>query len=151
MFLRFDELQFAFYLNKLIGGAFGFLTEGGPGASPFLYNSLLKTIPSDELWPINEYWNWHCGNQDGLFGSLKYFTPPLEDRYGNCYNAIEYTYKSQVASYESHRSMYEAYSKNKYIASTGIVILLIFQTQFKKVNCKIYLKLFKITVEFIGC
>eukprot|EP01084_Bolivina_argentea_P153029 266837_1 len=104
-----------------LGGAFGYLTEGGPGANPMSYESITATIPSSELWPINSYWNWHCGNQNGLFGNLNYFTPPLNARYGISSSVKEYTYKASVASYESHRAMYEAYARNKYKLSTGVI------------------------------
>jgi len=36
------------------GGAFGFLTEGGPGENPLTYEAFQKTIPADSQWPINE-------------------------------------------------------------------------------------------------
>ena len=106
--------------NVKLGGAYGFLTEGGPGSNPMVYESLQKTIPHSELWPINFYWDYHCGNQQGLFGNLDYFTPPLNARYGESNSAKEYLYKSQVATYESHRAMFEAYSRNKY-TSTGLI------------------------------
>jgi len=56
----------------------------------------------------------------GMFGSLKYFTPPLNQRYGNGTSARDYLEKAQVAAYESHRAMFEAYRRNKYV-STGII------------------------------
>ena len=52
--------------------------------------------------------------------SLDYFTPPLNARYGNSSSAEEYLYKAQVGAYESHRAMFEAYSRNKY-KSTGLI------------------------------
>ncbi|ETO15197.1 glycoside hydrolase family protein [Reticulomyxa filosa] len=97
-----------FLYGAPLGGAFGFLT-------------LLATIPENEQWPISFYWDWHCGNQNGMFGNLDYFTPPLDARYGVSHSAQEYTFKSQVAAYESHRSLFEAYSRNKYEYSTGII------------------------------
>lgn len=133
-----------------LGGAYGFLSEGGPGASPMLLRSLETVLPASKLWPINDEWNWHCGNQVGLFGNLRFFTPPLYARYGTATSAADYAFKAQVrgvvceaapvhwtqmvvvawrhmrlcarqmASYESHRAMFEAYSRNKY-TSTGVV------------------------------
>jgi exo-1,4-beta-D-glucosaminidase len=106
--------------NFKYGGAYGFLTEGGPGASPMVLEDLERTIPEDQMWPINFYWDYHCGNQKGKFGSLKYFTPPLDARYGASSSAKEYLFKSQVAAYESHRAMFEGYTRNKYKA-TGLI------------------------------
>ena len=41
-------------------------------------------------------------------------------RYGEAKSADDYLSKSQLAAYESHRAMFEAYSRNKY-NSTGLV------------------------------
>ena len=109
------------YGDQGLGGAFGYLTEGGPGSNPLSFESLSHTIPESSLWPINDEWNWHCGNQDGAFGNLDHYTPPLNARYGTSSSAKEYLYKSAVASYESHRAMYEAYARNKYVTATGVI------------------------------
>eukprot|EP01084_Bolivina_argentea_P148382 259429_1 len=42
-----------------LGGAFGFLTEGCPGASPKTYDSLILKIPYKEIRPINSIWNYN--------------------------------------------------------------------------------------------
>ena len=109
-----------YWYNLELGGAFAFLTEGGPGENPMTLESLERTIPSKSLWPINFEWDYHCGNQDGLFGSLKYFTPPLNTRMGETQSAADYLVKSQAMAYESHRAFFEAYSRNKY-TSTGLI------------------------------
>jgi len=71
-------------------------------------------------WPANSWWDWHCANPQGVFTNLRYFNPPLAARYGNASSLLEYTVKSQVQVYESHRALFEAYSKNKY-TSTGVI------------------------------
>eukprot|EP01084_Bolivina_argentea_P306874 530357_1 len=114
-------LQSTDTIHSDLGGAFGFLTEGGPGASPMSYDSLILTIPSKDLWPMNSIWDYHCGADYGAFGSLKYFTHPLNERYGKSNSAEEYSYKASVASYESHKAMFEAYARNKYVSSTGVI------------------------------
>eukprot|EP01112_Ceratiomyxa_fruticulosa_P019764 TRINITY_DN6550_c0_g1_i1.p1 TRINITY_DN6550_c0_g1~~TRINITY_DN6550_c0_g1_i1.p1 ORF type:complete len:883 (-),score=174.13 TRINITY_DN6550_c0_g1_i1:14-2662(-) len=103
------------------GGAYGFLTEGGPGENPESYESFVQIVPIQDLWPINSDWNFHCGYEEGNFGNLNRFTPPLYLRYGNATNVQDYLYKSQVAAYEGHRAMFEGYSRNKYIFSTGVI------------------------------
>lgn len=57
--------------------------------------------------------------QVGLFRNLRFFDPPLDARYGTSSSAQEYSEKAQVATYESHRALFEGYSRNKYI-STGL-------------------------------
>ncbi len=45
-----------------LGGAFGFLTEGGPGGSPLTYESLSWTLPVEHMWPMDSWWDYHCAN-----------------------------------------------------------------------------------------
>lgn len=108
------------HLATEFGGAYSFLTEGGPGENPLTLEALERTIPTADIWPISSYWDWHCGNPEGLFYNLRYFTPPLNARYGTAKSAADYLMKAQVATYEAHRSMFEAYSRNKY-TSTGLI------------------------------
>lgn len=103
-----------------LGGAYGFLTEGGPGENPLSYDSLVRTVKSSSVWPIDDEWNLHCGNPSGVFYDLRFFTPPLAARYGASQNARDYSYKAQLATYEGHRAMFEGYSRNKY-RSTGVI------------------------------
>lgn len=56
----------------------------------------------------------------GHFPSLRYFTPPLYLRYGPANSAKEYLALSQVASYESHRAMFDGYIYYKYVNTTGV-------------------------------
>ena len=111
-----------YWLNdtSLLGGAYGFLTEGGPGENPMTYESFARTVPQDKLWPVNPEWDFHCGNEKGKFRDLRLFNPPLDTRYGASASVQEYLYKSQAATYESHRAMFEGYSLNKYV-STGVI------------------------------
>ena len=116
------------YLNtttRAYGTAYGFATEISPGAAPMTLDSMEKTMPASSLWdpaspdagPTSD-WNYHCGASTGAFGSLKHFTPSINARYGAGESASDYLKKAQLAAYESHRAMFEAYSRNKY-NSTG--------------------------------
>ena len=79
------------------------------------------TVPQSKIWPINFSYNYHCGNQDGFFGTLDNFISPLDARYGKSSSAEEFTFKSQMAAYESHRAMFEGYNLRKYNSSTGVI------------------------------
>ena len=110
-----------------VGSAYGFATEISPGAAPLTLDSLVKTIPASALWDPGSAdggptadWNYHCGAKTGAFGSLKHFTPSITARYSAGASAADYLRKAQLASYESHRAMFEGYSRNKY-NSTGLI------------------------------
>ena len=66
-------------------------------------------------------WNAHCANPLGHFHNLRYYTPPLNARYGAVSNAIEYTFAAQAANYEGIRAFMEGYSRNKHQGATGFV------------------------------
>ena len=68
------------YEDSTKGGAYGFNTETGPGPQIPPMESLLKMIPSNKLWPLNETWNYHCGRNS--FGNLDKYVFALNERYG---------------------------------------------------------------------
>jgi exo-1,4-beta-D-glucosaminidase len=100
------------------GGAYGFNSETSMGPAVPPIESVERMVPKDHLWPVNEYWNFHAGG--GAFKTMKVFTDALNARYGNGGSAQDFTYKSQLMTYEGVRAMYEAYSRNKY-TSTGVI------------------------------
>ena len=113
-----------FYLsetkNNKYGGAYGFLTEGGPGENPLRKGSYEKIFNKENMYNYtSESWNYHCGNK-GVFGDLNKIIIPINERYGNITNFDDFQRKSSAIVYESHRAMFEAYSWNKY-ESTGVI------------------------------
>jgi len=100
------------------GGAYGFNTETSMGPAIPPIESVQRMVPKDHLWPVDEYWNFHAGG--GAFKTMQVFTDALNARYGKAGSAEDFTYKSQLMTYEGVRAMYEAYSRNKY-TSTGVV------------------------------
>lgn len=105
-------------LDKTRGGAHGFNTETSPGPAIPPIESLRRMLPGDHLWPIDAYWNYHCGG--GVFKDMHVFTEALNARYGEAKGVEDYAEKAQVMAYEGHRAMFEAYGRNKY-TSTGVV------------------------------
>jgi exo-1,4-beta-D-glucosaminidase len=100
------------------GGAYGFNTETSMGPAVPPIETIERMLPKEHLWPVDEYWNFHAGG--GKFKNLHVFTDALNARYGNAASAEDFTYKSQLMTYEGVRAMYEAYSRNKY-TSTGVI------------------------------
>lgn len=107
------------FLDKDYGGAWGFNTETSPGPSIPPIESLKQFIPADHLWPIDDVWNFHTGVQE--FGQIDDFRKNLALRYGPSQSAEDFAYKGQLAGYEDHRAMFEAFNKNKYSPATGII------------------------------
>jgi len=100
------------------GGAYGFNSETSMGPAVPPIESVQRMVGKDHLWPIDDTWNFHAGG--GSFKTLKVFIDAQDNRYGKSNNAEEFTYKSQLMTYEGVRAMYEAYSRNKY-TSTGVI------------------------------
>jgi exo-1,4-beta-D-glucosaminidase len=100
------------------GGAYGFNTETSMGPAVPPIESMRTMLPKDHLWPIDDYWNFHAGG--GEFKDIHVFTDALNARYGQASGLEDYTFKSQMQTYEGVRAMYEAYSRNKY-TSTGVI------------------------------
>jgi len=100
------------------GGAYGFNTETSPGPAVPPPNSLRRFIPSDQLWPMGEVWDFHSGS--GGFKNLKIYNAALNGQYGSPADLEDYNRKSQAMAYDGERAMFEAYSRNKY-DSTGVI------------------------------
>lgn len=114
-----------FYLEdgktNINGGAWGFMTEGGPGENPLRKGSYEKVFNEENMYNYtSESWNYHCGRPNTEFANLSFFLNPLEARYGKIKDFDDFQRKSSATVYESHRSMFEAYSCNKY-NSTGVI------------------------------
>ncbi len=98
------------YFDSSHGGAFGFNTETGPGPQPPPLETLKRMFPADELWPINEAWNFHAGRHE--FNDIKRYLNAYNQRYGEAKSVEEFALKSQAANYEAIRAMYEAFGVN---------------------------------------
>jgi exo-1,4-beta-D-glucosaminidase len=107
------------YIDSVNGGAYGFNTETGPGPQIPVMESLLKMIPENKLWPINDNWNFHC-NPSESFGDLNIFNEVLYQRYGRPLNIGNFLLKANVQSYEAMKGMFEAFRANR-PNTTGII------------------------------
>ena len=112
------------YVDKDNGGAYGFITETGPGPAIPNIASLRKFIPADQFWPAgatgapDSAWAYHFGG--GKFTNPTVFDEAMHATYGKPQSMEEYVRVSQTMAYDGERAMYEAYSRNKY-TSTGVV------------------------------
>ena len=100
------------------GGAYSYNTETSPGPAIPPKESLEKFIPKEHLWPIDDYWNFHSGRE--RFATVNVFTDAVNKRYGTATSLDDYERKAQATAYDNERSMFEAYGRNKYVA-TGVI------------------------------
>ena len=108
---------------RAYGGAWGFLTEGGPGENPLRAGSVERVFAPEHAhaWPLNKsVWHYHCGNAVAKFSTLDMFVAPLERRYGAVRSFADFQRKAAAAVYDSHRALFEAYTRNRYNA-TGVI------------------------------
>jgi exo-1,4-beta-D-glucosaminidase len=80
--------------------------------------SLKKMFPEDKLWPINEFWDFHCGRNE--FNKLTRYLNAFDHRYGEATSIEEFAFKAQAANYEGIRAMFESFSVNL-PDTTGII------------------------------
>jgi exo-1,4-beta-D-glucosaminidase len=105
-------------VDKQLGGAYGFNTETGPGPAIPPLESLKRFLPEGHLWPLDEVWSYHAGGS--RFATLDVFRKALDARYGKPDSLPDFLRKSEAMAYEGQRAMFEAYARNKYVA-TGVI------------------------------
>ena len=108
------------YLDTKNGGAFGFNTETGIGANLPQSESLRRMIPEDKLWPVSEYWDYHCTTSGSAMNSMSELTRTINGIYGEADCFEDYVRKGHAADYDATRAMFEAFRANIPV-STGIV------------------------------
>jgi exo-1,4-beta-D-glucosaminidase len=75
-------------------------------------------IPPDHLWPVDRYWDFHCGLNE--FNSLDRYREAIAKRYGEPSTVEEFARKAQTLNYELMRPMFEAFRINQGQA-TGVI------------------------------
>ncbi|MEO8575178.1 MAG: sugar-binding domain-containing protein [Gemmatimonadales bacterium] len=102
------------------GGAWSYNTETSPGAAIPTIESMRRMIPRESIkWPLDSVWNFHTAG--GQFSRmLPNFNTALSTRFGAPKDVEDYTFTSQLMTYEGERAMFEAYRRNAY-SSTGVI------------------------------
>lgn len=106
------------YVDHEHGGAFGLNTETSPGPAIPSLASRKTYLPDPEAWPPSPIWSLHYGS--GVFTTLKAFDNAMNAIYAKPSSAAEYERMAQTMNYDAERAMFEAYGKNKYVA-TGVI------------------------------
>ena len=89
----------------------GSCAEQGDNENVPPFESLEKFIPAGELWPINEYWFFHAGSNNGN-NELLNTRRAVDRRYGASKTAEEFARKAQLGVYEDTRAQFEDFAAN---------------------------------------
>jgi exo-1,4-beta-D-glucosaminidase len=98
-----------YWFSDQYGPARGSSAEEGDNETIPPFESIKKFIPADKLWPINEYWYFHSGANEGN-NTLENIRRVIDKRYGPSSSAEEFSRKAQLAHYEDVRAQYETYA-----------------------------------------
>lgn len=107
------------YSPEAPGGAWGWNTETGIGAQLPQKESILRMIPSEQLWPMGEAWNYHCTASQKMH-TLDVLTDVINKKYGEATSLDDYLRKADWINYDGTRTMFEAFRVN-IPRATGIV------------------------------
>ncbi|HEX8778948.1 MAG TPA: glycoside hydrolase family 2 TIM barrel-domain containing protein, partial [Rhodanobacter sp.] len=113
------------YADKL-GGAFGFNSETGPGASIPRLEDLQRMLSPQEqeaLWKYPQTRQYHASAAWSPFASLAPFDNALARRYGAPKDLADYVAKAQLDNYDNARAEFEAFSAHMDAArpATGVI------------------------------
>ena len=99
----------SYWFSEKYGPARGSSAEEGDNEVIPPLESLKKFIPEDKLWPINEYWYFHAGANEGN-STLENARNVMDKRYGPSNSAEDFARKAQLAAYEDARAKFESYA-----------------------------------------
>ncbi|MBD5220090.1 MAG: glycoside hydrolase family 2 [Bacteroidales bacterium] len=108
------------YSPEAPGGAFGWNTETGIGAQLPQRESVIRTVGKDNVWPINDVWNYHCTASSSAMNTMDTLTATINRRLGPATDFNDYVRKAEWLNYDGTRTMFEAF-RARIPRATGIV------------------------------
>ena len=114
------QAPYYWYSEEAKGKAVGFNTETGIGAQFPIYESLVKFIPEDQLWPVGEAYDYHTTTSRDALHDLNELKMVIEKRFGGATDLNDFIRKAHLTDYEGTRAMIEAHRVNV-PRSTGII------------------------------
>ncbi len=114
------QAPYYWYSEEAKGNAVGFNTEIGIGAQMPVYESLVKFIPEDQLWPVGEVYDFHCTTSRDALHDLGELKTVIEKRHGGATDLQDFLRKAHFIDYEGTRAMIEAHRVNV-PRSTGVI------------------------------
>lgn len=130
-------------------GHWGFRSEIGTAVMPN-YESLLKFMPQDHLWPIDEMWNKHYfGSQAGNAGPDQYQNM-ITQYFGAPVSAQDLCEKAQLLNLESNKAMYEGWLDHIWNDASGIMTWM-GQSAYPSMVWQTYDYYYDLTGAYFGC
>ena len=114
------QAPYYWYSAEAKGNAVGFNTETGIGAQFPVYESLVKFIPEDQLWPVGDAYDYHTTTSRDALHDLSELKMVIDKRMGGASNLKDFIRKAHFVDYEGTRAMVEAHRVNV-PRSTGII------------------------------
>lgn len=114
------QAPYYWYTEEAKGNAVGFNTEIGIGAQFPVYESLVKFIPEDQLWPVGEAYDYHTTTSRDALHDLSELKMVIEKRHGGAADLEDFIRKAHFIDYEGTRAMIEAHRVNV-PRSTGVI------------------------------
>lgn len=114
------QAPYYWYSDEARGNAVGFNTETGIGAQFPMYESLVKFIPEDQIWPVGEAYDYHTTTSRDALHDLNELKMVIEKRMGGASDIHDFIRKAHFTDYEGTRAMIEAHRVNV-PRSTGII------------------------------
>ena len=114
------QAPYYWYSEEAKGNAVGFNTETGIGAQFPVYESLVKFIPEDQLWPVGDAYDYHTTTSRDALHDLSELKTVIDKRMGGASDLQDFIRKAHFVDYEGTRAMVEAHRVNV-PRSTGII------------------------------
>ena len=122
----YDWVPPAYWYADKLGGAFGFDSEVGAGASIPRLDDLTRMLSPQELealWKYPQVRQFHASAAWSTFARIATFDTALAKRYGPPKNLEDYVAKSQLENYDNVRAQFEAFNARMDAAkpATGVI------------------------------
>lgn len=127
----------------------GFRTEIGTAVVPN-YESLLKFMPEDHLWPIDDMWNTHYFGSNAGNALPEKYRRMLKSYFGESHSAQEFCRKAQLLNYESNKAMYEGWLDHIWNDASGIMTWM-GQSAYPSFCWQTYDYYYDLTGAYFGC
>lgn len=100
--------------------AYGFNSELGSNSVP-PYSTMVKFLPEEDRWPVNDVWYYHDWHVNGWSGWDAFMRDIEKMSSKPCADLKEFCRRSDVLNYAGHRIMFEAYNHKMWNFTSGVL------------------------------